>query len=109
MKGVELGYEGQECSFEAILRKYDLMRGPALALLGKIFNGADTDNTLWQQLEGPGLEAIAEGFRQLGFADDHASEQIMLDWPSANRLLRQRRTRGASSACPVAGCRPGDQ
>ncbi|HEX6865124.1 MAG TPA: hypothetical protein VF414_20005, partial [Thermoanaerobaculia bacterium] len=26
---------------------------------------------LWHQPEGPGLEAIAEGFRHLGFRDDH--------------------------------------
>jgi hypothetical protein len=69
---VELGHHGQECSFEAILKKYDLSGDPALALLGKIVNGADTDNTLWQQPEGPGLEAIAEGFRHLGYSDDHA-------------------------------------
>jgi hypothetical protein len=75
VKGVELGHHGQECSFEAILRKYDLIKDPALALLGKIVNGADTDNTLWQQPEGPGLEAIAEGFRHLGLADDHAMLQ----------------------------------
>lgn len=82
VKGVELGHHGQECSFEAILRKYDLMKDPALALLGKIVNGADTDNTLWQQPEGPGLEAIAEGFRHLGLADDHAmvqAESIVYD------------------------------
>jgi hypothetical protein len=66
VKGVALGHHGQECSFEAILKKYKLDDNPALALLGKIVNGADTDNTLWQQPEGPGLEAIAEGFRHLG-------------------------------------------
>src|SRR5205814_1427604 len=55
VKGVELGHHGQECSFEAILRQYDLMGDPALVLLGKIVNGADTDNTLWNQPEGPGL------------------------------------------------------
>jgi hypothetical protein len=49
----------------AILKKYGLMSNPALVLLGKIVNGADTDNTLYQQPEGPGLEAIAEGFRHL--------------------------------------------
>jgi hypothetical protein len=70
--GVELGHHGQECSFEAILKKYDLMdNNPALALMGKIVNAADTDNTLWNRPEGPGLEAIAEGFRHLGFRDDH--------------------------------------
>jgi hypothetical protein len=79
---VELGHHGQECSFEAILKKYHLTGDPALDLLGKIVNGADTDNMLWQQPEGPGLEAIAEGFRHLGFKDDHevnAAEWIVYD------------------------------
>jgi hypothetical protein len=71
VKGVELGHHGKECSFEAILKRYDLTRDPALVLLGKIVNGADTDNSLWNQPEGPGLEAIAEGFRHLGLKDDH--------------------------------------
>ena len=69
--GVELGHHGKECSFEAILKKYKLTGDPALMLLGKIVNGADTDNALWNQPEGPGLEAVAEGFRHLGFKDDH--------------------------------------
>ena len=67
VKNVELGHHGKECSFEAILKKYNLTGDAALVLLGKIVNGADTDNTLWNQPEGPGLEAIAEGFRHLGF------------------------------------------
>jgi hypothetical protein len=71
VEGVELGHHGGECSFEAILHKYGLNGDAALALLGKIVNGADTDNQLWRQPEGPGLEAIAEGFRHLGFRDDH--------------------------------------
>ena len=82
VKGVEPGHHGKECSFEAILRKYNLNGDPALVLLGKIVNGADTDNTLWNQPEGPGLEAIAEGFRHLGFKDDHelnSAEWIVYD------------------------------
>jgi len=80
--GVELGHHGQECSFEAILKKYDLTGDPALVLMGKIVNGADTDNRMWNQPEGPGLQAIAEGFRHLGFKDDHeinAAEWIVYD------------------------------
>jgi hypothetical protein len=82
VKGVELGHQGKECSFEAILKKFNLTTDPALVLLGKIVNGADTDNTLWNQPEGPGLEAVAEGFRRLGFKDDHAvnsAEWIIYD------------------------------
>jgi hypothetical protein len=80
--GVELGHHGKECSFEAIVKKNGLDKDAALVLLGKIVNGADTDNTLWHQAEGPGLNAIAEGFRHLGFRDDHevnAAEWIVYD------------------------------
>jgi hypothetical protein len=58
------------------------MDNPALRLLGKIVNGADTDNTLWHQPEAAGLNAIAEGFRHLAFRDDHeinAAEWIVYD------------------------------
>jgi hypothetical protein len=82
VKDVELGHHGKECSFEAILKKYDLTNNLALVLLGKIVNGADTDNTLWNQPEGVGLNAIAEGFRHLGYKDDHAlnaAEWIVYD------------------------------
>ena len=79
---VELGHHGKACSFEAILKKYKLDGDPVLALLGKIVNGADTDNSLYHQPEGPGLKAIAEGFRHLGLKDDHeinAAEWIVYD------------------------------
>src|SRR5262249_8493666 len=82
VQNVDLGHHSKECSFEAILKKYKQSDDPALALLGKIVNGADTDNTLYQQPEAPGLEAIAEGFRHLGFKDDHAvnaAEWIVYD------------------------------
>ena len=80
--GVELGHHGKECSFDAILKKYGLTGDPALVLLARIVNGADTDNTLWRQPESAGLNAIAEGFRHLGFKDDHelnAAEWIVYD------------------------------
>ena len=35
VKNVELGHHGKECSFEAILKKYNLTHDPALVLLGK--------------------------------------------------------------------------
>jgi hypothetical protein len=80
--GVELGHHGKECSFETILKKYHLTSDPALMLLGRIVNGADTDNTLYNQAESPGLGAIAEGFRHVGYRNDHeinAAEWIVYD------------------------------
>jgi hypothetical protein len=93
VKNVELGHHGKECSFEAILKKYRLTGDRALVLLGKIVNGADTDNTLYRQSEGSGLEAIAEGFRHLGFENDHAinaAEWIVYDalYAYCNEMIR---------------------
>ena len=82
VKGVEFGHHGKECSFDALVKKHQLDRDPAIVLLAKIVNGADTDNTLWNQPEAAGLNAIAEGFRHLGFKDDHqiiAAEAIVYD------------------------------
>jgi hypothetical protein len=80
--GVDLGHHGKECSFDAIMKKHGLVRNPALALLAKIVNGADTDNSLWHQPEAAGLQAVAEGFRHLRFKNDHevnAAEWIVYD------------------------------
>ncbi|MBI3863809.1 MAG: chromate resistance protein [Planctomycetia bacterium] len=80
--GVELGHHGKECSFDAIVKKCGLVHDAALLLLARIVNGADTDNSLWNQRESDGLRAIAEGFRHLGYRDDHAlnaAEWIVYD------------------------------
>jgi hypothetical protein len=99
VKDVDLGHHCKECSFEAILKKYKLTGDPALVLLGKIVNGADTDNSLWQQPEGAGLEAIAEGFRHLGYADDHAlnpAECLVYDalYAYCQEMVRQGKPEG---------------
>lgn len=99
VSGVELGHHGKRCSFEAILDKYKLTDSPALVLLGKIVNGADTDNTLWNQPEGPGLSAIAEGFRHLSYKNDHeinAAEWIVYDalYAYCQEMVRQGKPNG---------------
>jgi hypothetical protein len=65
---VELGHSGPECSFDTIIKKYQLS-DPALQQLALIVRGADTSA---KQLtpESAGLDAIAEGFR-LVYRDDH--------------------------------------
>ena len=50
---VELGHHGSECSFDAILRKYNL-KDPALEILAPIVRGADTDAKDNLGIPGPG-------------------------------------------------------
>ena len=64
----ELGHRGPECSFDAIVRKYNLT-DPALQRLALIVRGADTDAKDLTP-ESRGLEAVAEGFR-LVYPNDH--------------------------------------
>lgn len=99
VEGVELGHHDGECSFEAILHRYGLDGDPALALLGRIVSGADTDNSLWGQPEGPGLEAVAEGFRHVGLGDDQAinrAEWIVYDalYAYCQEMVRSGRPEG---------------
>lgn len=99
IEGAEIGHHGKERSFEAILKQYGLTRDPALVLMGKIVNGADTDNSLYNQPEGPGLNAIAEGFRNIGFQNDHelnAAEWIVYDalYAYCQEMVRQGRPEG---------------
>jgi hypothetical protein len=100
VSGAELGHHGKECSFDAIVKKHGLASDPALVLLARIVNGADTDNALWNQPESAGLKAVAEGFRHLGYADDHAlnaAEWIVYDalYAYSQQMVRAGRLEGA--------------
>jgi hypothetical protein len=67
---VDLGHHGEECSFDAIVRKYELeKKEPALLELARIVRGADTPKrSLTPQSEG--LIAIAAGF-SINSKDDY--------------------------------------
>src|SRR5437868_7094766 len=100
VKGVELGHHGKECSFDAFVHKYGLDSDPAMVLLARIVNGADTDNSLWNQPEAAGLKAIAEGFRHMGYADDralNAAQWIVYDalYAYCGEMVRQGKVEGA--------------
>jgi hypothetical protein len=81
--GAELGHHGDECSFDAIVHKYDLATSdPALARLARIVRGADTDRPHLTRESG-GLVAIAQGFSK-AYVDDHA--QLAAELPVYDAL-----------------------
>src|ERR687891_72017 len=76
---VELGHHGEECSFDAILKKYGLDKKeeePALLELAKIVRGADTPNrSLTPYSEA--LAALASGFSIISKDDyDNMTKQF---------------------------------
>ena len=68
VEGVELTHDGPLCSFDAILKKYEVT-DPALQDLARIVRGADTER-LDLEPQCAGLLAISLGLSRL-FSDDH--------------------------------------
>lgn len=66
--GVEMGHEGEMCSFDAFIKKYKLT-DPALQQLATIVRGADTDR-LDLAPQAAGLLAISLGLSR-NFSNDH--------------------------------------
>ena len=66
--GAELSHNGELCSFDAFLSKYDL-HDPALQMLATIVRGADTSR-LDLTPQSAGLYAISLGLSH-NFTDDH--------------------------------------
>jgi hypothetical protein len=60
MRGVELGHHGGDCSFETILRRYEL-DDPVLWQLAKIVHEADLDDERYDAPEAPGLDVLLRG------------------------------------------------
>ncbi len=81
--GAELGHHGDACSFDAIIRRYNLAEGdPALRRLALIVRGADTSAHDLTP-ESRGLLALAQGF-SLVYTDDHA--QLAAELPVYDAL-----------------------
>jgi len=83
VKDVELGHVDGRCSFESILKKYDVS-DPALLLLGRIVHGADIPADLALEPEAAGLRAIAYGFAITQGTNDQ--EKIRLETPVYDAL-----------------------
>jgi hypothetical protein len=66
--GVELGHHDGLCSFESIIKKYELSE-PGLLRLAKIVHAADIAEDIDADPLGRGLEALATGY-SLRFPDD---------------------------------------
>ncbi|MDB5314009.1 MAG: hypothetical protein JWO38_8211 [Gemmataceae bacterium] len=92
-----MGHHEGRCSFEAIVRKYQI-DDPAVWLLAEIVHGADVSPDLYGRPESPGLKAIAEGFRHLGLKDDH--EVLTKEFVVYDALYADCRAKTVEASCP---------
>jgi hypothetical protein len=64
MRGVELSHHGGDCSFETILRRYELT-DPVLWRLAEIVHEADLDDERYDAPEAPGLDVLLRGLSMI--------------------------------------------
>ena len=60
MRGVELGHHAGDCSFETILRRYEVA-DPVLWEIAKIVHEADLDDERFDAPEAAGLDVLVRG------------------------------------------------
>ena len=73
MRGVELGHHGGDCTFETILRRYQL-DDPVLWELARLVHEADIGDERFDEPGAPGLDEICRGLSLV--VDDHRNLEI---------------------------------
>jgi hypothetical protein len=98
----ELGHNGENVSFNSILRRYDLT-DPALALLSEIVRAADSYPSN-PHPAGEGLRWIANGFGTLGLSDHEILEREFVVYDALYGACKLQITKGAKASrrasCP---------
>jgi hypothetical protein len=64
MRGADLGHHGGDCSFETILRRYDLT-DPVLWRIAAIVHEADLDDERYDAPEAPGFDVALRGLSMI--------------------------------------------
>ncbi len=64
MNDVEFGHHGEDCSFETLLKAFDLGRDTALRALGEIIHDVDIKDGKFGRSEGPGINLFVRSLRE---------------------------------------------
>ncbi len=89
MRGVELGHHDGDCTFETMLRRYELA-DPVLWRLAAIVHEADLDDERYDAPEAAGLDVVLRGMSMI-YADDSV---VMLTGPVFDGLYEYHRRAG---------------
>ena len=82
--GATYTHRDGKCSFDVLIEEYKLDGDPALVRMAEVVHAADVSEDRDHSPEGPGLNAIAQGFAILHGTDDH--QKIALETPMYDAL-----------------------
>jgi hypothetical protein len=96
----ELGHNGEDVSFNSILKKYNLS-DPALVVLGEVVRAADSHPSNPHPAS-EGLRWIAHGFSALGLSDHEILEREIVVYDARYGECKRRITKSAELARSAA-------
>lgn len=92
MRGVELGHHDGDCTFETILKRYELT-DPVLWVIGEIIHEADIEDDRYDAPEAPGLDVVLRGLSLIG-DDEHTLSVSDAVFDGLYEYFRQRTLTG---------------
>ena len=96
MRGVELSHHGGECTFETLLRRYEL-EDPVLWAIARIVHEADLEDERYDAPEARGLDVLLRGLSMV--RSDH--EVLELSGPLYEGLYEYHRRAGMLGRDPA--------
>lgn len=69
MLDVEFTHQGEDCTFETLLQRFDI-RDRAARQIGEMIHDADLEDGKFQRREAFGLDRVFKGWARLGCTDE---------------------------------------
>lgn len=90
MMGVEFTHHGEDCTFETLLKRFDLS-DKALRKLGEMIHDADLEDGKFQTIEAIGIDRVFKGWGRLGLSDDEILTRGFQCFDALYEFLRTQR------------------
>jgi len=89
MMGVEFTHQGDDCTFETLLKRFGL-KGAALKRMGEMIHDADLDDGKFQTTEAFGLDRVFKGWAKLGLSDEEILARGFLCFDALHAFLKSK-------------------
>jgi len=94
MFGAEFAHQGEDCTFETLIKRFDLSGDPALVELAEIVHDVDLKDNKFNRLEAAGLDAVVNGLAALLKDDRKLLRQASAVFDGLYALLSDRSRQG---------------
>lgn len=90
MSGVEFTHHGDDCTFETLLKRFDL-KDAVLRKIGRMVHDADLEDGKFQMVEAFGLDRVFKGWARLGVPDDEILARGLPCFDALYQFLKPKR------------------